>query len=404
MTDLVPVRHNDANTLAVAEETWKLANRMAGTEFVPKGLRSAESVLGAMLTGHELGIQPMASLAKIHVIEGRPTLSAEMMRAIVLREGHQIHVEETTNTRCTLVGRRGGDTRETSITWTMDDARNAGLVNKNNWKSYPRAMLLARATGELVRAVFPDVLAGISYAKEEAEDGLDDFEGTAVPETPAAPAGRVAKAAKKVTKKAGGKRKAAAPKAAEPTQEAAEMPPLPDEPIPDDDEIVDAEIIEDDAQGDEAQGARLSGPAVIAMKFKEHGIEDRDMKLAVTGAIIGREIESTKDLTPAEMAQVVAAVNAEDFDPVTLMATAAPPPANPPDDVDPGSGDVESWGEGGWRRWLREHKIPVTRALTVAAEVARDNLDAEPPKSLAKLADWYDAVAVRDALVAGVGS
>lgn len=53
--------------------------------------------------------------------------------------------------------------------WTFDQARKAGLVGKDNWKNYPRAMLRARLIAEGVRAVYPAAIGGMMIA-EEAQD------------------------------------------------------------------------------------------------------------------------------------------------------------------------------------------------------------------------------------------
>jgi hypothetical protein len=160
---------------------WRLAQRIATTPFVPAALRGKpESVLAAILTGDELGIGPMQSLSSIHVIDGRPAASPELMRALVARRGHTITVTEWTDQSVTLAGTRTDTGSSAKVTWTLDDARRAGLAGKDNWKKYPRAMLLARATGELCRALFPDVIAGLSYTPDEMADsipGPDDAGG-----------------------------------------------------------------------------------------------------------------------------------------------------------------------------------------------------------------------------------
>ena len=55
------------------------------------------------------------------------------------------------------------------ITWTIEQARSAGLAAKDNWKNYPRAMLRARCIAEGVRAVYPAAIGGLLVA-EEASD------------------------------------------------------------------------------------------------------------------------------------------------------------------------------------------------------------------------------------------
>jgi hypothetical protein len=62
----------------------------------------------------------------------------------------------------------------TTVTFTMQDAKTAGLAGKGNWNKYPAAMLLARATSAAVRAACPEVLMGISYTPEELGAAVTD--------------------------------------------------------------------------------------------------------------------------------------------------------------------------------------------------------------------------------------
>lgn len=60
------------------------------------------------------------------------------------------------------------------ISWTIEDAERAGLVNNNTWRQYPARMLEARAKTEAAMLIFADVVTGSAgsgantYSTEEA--------------------------------------------------------------------------------------------------------------------------------------------------------------------------------------------------------------------------------------------
>src|SRR4029077_16390834 len=87
--------------------------------------------------------------------------------------GHELWFEETTTTRAIAAGRRQGTDRVGRVTWTLDDAKRAGLAGQPNWRTYPAEMLRARASAALARAMFADVTLGIP-AVEEVDDQTDN--------------------------------------------------------------------------------------------------------------------------------------------------------------------------------------------------------------------------------------
>lgn len=136
------------------------------------GFGNAPACLAAIMMGRELGMSAIASLRGIHVIEGRPSLSAALMVALVLRSGLAEYFEPVSmsETEVTFVTKRKGARKEVTLTHTIEMAHQAGLVKAGSgWVKNPVDMLVARAQSRLARLIYPDLLAGL-YSVEEVEE------------------------------------------------------------------------------------------------------------------------------------------------------------------------------------------------------------------------------------------
>lgn len=190
MTSSNEVARVDAYASATLEERRHYVSAIAQAgELLPKSLWSTPQmgpngmipaqpspakVLLLAETGSMLGLHPMAALQGIHIIEGKPTLSANLLSAVVRRAGHRLRVMTTGSwddgsfiARAELV--RHDDPEFTYVVeWTKARAERAGLLGKKGpWNSYPEAMAKARAITEVIREGAPDATIVAAYTPEE---------------------------------------------------------------------------------------------------------------------------------------------------------------------------------------------------------------------------------------------
>ena len=167
------------------------ARKLSASDLLPKSYQGKpQNVLLAVEQGRALGVDPITAINMIHVISGKPTVSAQLIGALIRRAGHKVRLSgDDTSATCEII--RSDDPDFTfSATWTYDRAQRAGLTKNPTWNTFRAAMLKARALTEAGRDACPEVLAGISCTAEEmggpaevvqAQTTAPDFDLTPAP-------------------------------------------------------------------------------------------------------------------------------------------------------------------------------------------------------------------------------
>jgi hypothetical protein len=175
-----------ANLLPVAEVFTNVSDmERFATAAVKSGIyKDIKDVASAMVriqVGRELGLGAAASLKAIQLIMGTPTFSANFVAALIkkARPGYNYRIKELTPTACSV---DFYEDREVvgNHSFTMEDAKRAGLDKKDIWVKYPKSMLFARCITAGARVYCPDLTAFPFYTTEELggaisnEDILDE--------------------------------------------------------------------------------------------------------------------------------------------------------------------------------------------------------------------------------------
>jgi hypothetical protein len=134
---------------------------------------NSDAVLSTILAGREFGLPAMMSLRAFHIINNKPTMSADMMRSLVLRspQCEYFRCITRTPTHATWETKRKGDP-PMSLTFTIEEGRagfsgDEGKWKASGWGKFPAAMCVARASTALCRLVYADVLGGGLYSPED---------------------------------------------------------------------------------------------------------------------------------------------------------------------------------------------------------------------------------------------
>lgn len=247
-------------------ERMRYAQALAAADLLPSQYRSKPAnVLLAMEYGLALGLDTVTAIQQVHIIDGRPSASAQLLAALVRRAGHRLRVSGDDRHAVAEIIRCDDPEFTFRAEWTIERAAAANLAGRDQWKKYPAAMLKARAITEVARDACPEVLSGVSGTADAPEhDAPTDPDD--------------------------------APRVVVSTGEIIE----------------DAEIADDPEPGrgldDLDESAHPEQLKRIGELFDECFEDDPTRRRAVVEAIIGRLIESPSDLTAAEAADVAIAI------------------------------------------------------------------------------------------------
>lgn len=150
---------------------------LARTNLIPSALRNKpEDVLALVAWGAAIGLEPAVAVQAIYLIEGRPYPSGRALVAAANARGHRVQCVRSTATECTVRALRQGDDPSwvVEVTYTLDEAKAAGLTSKDVWKKYGADMLFWRAARRAVDRTCPEVVLGLGDAGFAM---LDDDEG-----------------------------------------------------------------------------------------------------------------------------------------------------------------------------------------------------------------------------------
>lgn len=165
-------------------EQQEFAQLAQGAGIVPQAYRGKPAdIFVAVNFGDSIGLNPAESLYRINVIQGKPTMSAELILSKVREAGHKLRIiKDEKNMSVTAQIIRADDPD-----FTFEETRDAkwaqamGLANKDNYKKQPMTMLKWRAVTAVAREACPEALYGAGYTADELHDN-DTVTATVVEE------------------------------------------------------------------------------------------------------------------------------------------------------------------------------------------------------------------------------
>lgn len=190
------------------DQMWWLANRIQQSGLAPKDCKNAADLVVRAQFGMSVGLSFMQAIQSVANVNGRPSLWGHQVEGLIMASGKCKSWTEviigTDPTKDDYTIRITTERRDIEgvrvVEFSTAEARRAGLMGKDLYKTYPKDMLRHRAVARVAKQVYPDILSGLAVVEEE-RDVIDitsePVEPTEKPTTLAAVAEEVKKRGRK---------------------------------------------------------------------------------------------------------------------------------------------------------------------------------------------------------------
>jgi hypothetical protein len=175
---------------ASQSDLQKFLGTLITSKQLPSHIKTVAEAFTIAQMGKELGFPTMQAFHYIIPIQGKLSLSAKAIGALLRKggvryitqeDGVWVYADGSTSTiikpgdekpidqRTTILFLRDGMEERCSFSWK--DAEKQGLTTKDNWKRMPKEMLYARCVAKGANRIGSDLLLGL-YAIEELADSF----------------------------------------------------------------------------------------------------------------------------------------------------------------------------------------------------------------------------------------
>jgi hypothetical protein len=161
---------NDNNFLNFNE--MKEASEIISASGLFPAYDSPAKIMTLMLLCKSEKCDPLKATMRYDLINGKPSKKSQAMLEDFINAGGKVNWIET-NGKIAKAEFIAPNESNITESFTIEEAKNAGLTLRDNWKKYPKLMLRARCISSALRAIYP-VSTGLLHDNDEIEESIED--------------------------------------------------------------------------------------------------------------------------------------------------------------------------------------------------------------------------------------